>query len=378
LIQQGRVGEGLAALDETMIMVTSQSLTPLMTGMIYCSVIEVCQEIRAASRSWDWTQSLTKWCEGQPDMVVFSRSCVVYRAEIMRLHGEWVAALEETRSLFRRYADGIDRTPPAAAYYEQGEIHRLRGDFRLAEEAFRNASKYGRDPQPGMALLRLAQGDSGAALKALRRAIASTNSDTIKSRLLPAFVECLLASGSYEEAESAVRELERIARIRGTELLTSIAAKSKGALLLEVGRPEEALSILRDALSGFQEVGAQYDAARVREMMGLACIRLGDAEGGQLEFEAALVAFTGLGATPDAERTASLLGKVDEGSGHGLSPREIEVLRLVAAGMTNRAIAHELSLSVRTIDRHTSNIFGKLGVATRAAATAYAYRHHLV
>jgi DNA-binding NarL/FixJ family response regulator len=298
----------------------------------------------------------------------------------MRLHGAWMDALKETQALFRRYSEGIDRTPPAAAYYEQGEIHRLRGEYDDAEQAYRSASLHGRDPQPGLALLRLSQGDARAALAGLRSALASASSDARRLRLLPALLECLLELRDYDEAGAVLDELDRLAGSRHncTELLSALISKARGAFLLASGETHEALRLLREAWPIYRDVDVPYEAARVRELIGRACLRLSDDEGGELELAAALQEFERLGAAPDADRVFKLLGARAEESPHGLSERELEVLRMVAAGKTNRRIAEELSLSRRTIDRHVSNIFSKLDVASRTAAAAYAIRRRLV
>jgi DNA-binding NarL/FixJ family response regulator len=137
-----------------------------------------------------------------------------------------------------------------------------------------------------------------------------------------------------------------------------------------------ALAILRRAWEAWRELDAPYDAARVRVRTAEACRQLGDHEGAAIETEAAREVFERLGAAADL---ATLPGRSAQGSlPAGLSAREVEVLRLVAAGLTNRAIADALTISERTVDRHVSNIYTKLDVSTRAAATAFAYEHRLV
>lgn len=372
LLRQGRVHAGLALLDETMVAVSAGELSPIVTGLLYCSVIEACQESHALGRSREWTSALARWCDEQPQLVAFTATCLVRRAEVMQLHGAWPEALEEARRAGER------ETPPAAAFYQQAEMHRLTGEFTAAEKAYRNASRRGRDPQPGLALLRLAQGQADAADAAIRRALSATTDRLQRAKLLPAGLEVTLATRDLEAAREACRELEEVAERFDTGALGAMAAHARGALALAEGDPGAALASLRRAWASWQEIEAPYEAARVRVLMGRACRALGDEEGCRLELEAARAVFERLGAQPDLARLDSLgAGRATSGPAK-LTPRELEVLRLVATGRTNKAIAAELSLSERTIDRHVSNILGKLHVASRTAATAYAYEHDLI
>jgi DNA-binding CsgD family transcriptional regulator/tetratricopeptide (TPR) repeat protein len=376
-LQQGQLQTGLALLDETMIAVTAGQLSPLVTGLMYCSVIASCQQVYAIERSREWTAALAHWCEGQPDMVAFSGVCRVHRAEIMQLQGAWPDAIEEARRACAR-AQGIDRRAVAAALYQEAEVHRLRGEFAAAEEAYRGASQLGLEPQPGLALLRLAQGRSDAAATAIRR-IASTTVDPLKRMsLLPAFVEIMLAAGEVADARKACRELEEVARRFDTGVPRAIAAYACGAVALAEGDAKAALESLRRAVEVWQRIDAPYAAARVRVLIGLACRAVGDEDSANLEIDAAKSVFERLGATPDLSRIESLMKGSPSGRAHGLTPRELQVLRLVSAGKTNKAIASQLSLSGKTIDRHVSNIFNKLDVSTRSAATAFAYEHKLI
>ncbi len=377
LMGQGRVEEGLALLDEAMIAVTAGQLSPLMTGLIYCSVIDACQQVYALARAWEWTSALTQWCEAQPQMVAFTGTCLVHRAEIMQLHGAWRDAIEEARRACERFSQGTEQQPPAAAFYQQAEVHRLRGEFEAADEAYRNASQRGCDPQPGLALLRLAQGSTDVAAAAVRRVVSATTDQLQRTRLLPAYVEIMLAVSDIENARSACRELADIAEGFDTGVLSAMAAHAQGAVELAEGDAQAALGSLRRAFEAWRQVEAPYEAARVRVLVGLACRAFGDDEGAGLELDAARAVFEQLGAAPDLARIASLTKATLSGRPHRLTPRELQVLRLVAAGKTNKAIAAELFLSEKTVDRHVSNIFNKIDVPTRAAATAYAYKHNL-
>lgn len=372
LVQHDQVQAGLALLDEAMVAVTADELSPIITGLIYCSVIDTCRQAYAVDRAREWTSALARWCEQQPEMVAFTATCLVHRAEILQLSGAWPDAIEEARRACER------EKPPAAAFYRQAEVYRLRGEFAAAEQAYRDTSRAGGEPQPGLCLLWLAQGRSDAADAAMRRVVSATTDRLQRVSLLPAYIEIMLAVGDIEEARGACRELEEIAKGPDTGALAAMAAHARGALELAEGDATAALASLRQAWQLWQQVEVPYEAARVRVLMGLACRLLGDNEGGRLELEAAGAAFEQLGAAPDLARIDSLTQRAPSRHPRGLTPRELQVLRLIATGKTNKAIATELSLSQKTVDRHVSNIFTKLDVPSRAAATAYAYEHKLI
>jgi DNA-binding CsgD family transcriptional regulator len=376
-LRQGQVGTGLALLDETMLAVTAGELSHLVTGLMYCSVIKACQEVYAIDRSREWTAALAHWCEAQPDMVAFAGVCQVHRAEIMQLRGDWPDAIKEARRACAR-SQGIDQRATAAAFYQQAEVHRLKGEFAAAEEAYRSTSRLGMEPQPGLALLRLSQGRTDAAVAAIRPAAGATTDRLKRMSLLPAYIEIMLAAGDVQDARDACRELEDIARSFDTGVPGAIAAHACGAVDLAEGDAQAALGALRRAFDVWQRTEAPYAAARVRVLIGLACRALGDEDGAGLEIDAAKSVFERLGATPDLARIESLMKSASSSHTHGLTPRELQVLRLVAAGGTNKAIASKLSLSEKTIDRHVSNILTKLDVSSRTAAAAFAYRHKLI
>jgi DNA-binding CsgD family transcriptional regulator len=378
LIQQERVEEGLGLLDEAMVAVIAGELSPIVTGIVYCSVIMGCQEVYALRRAQEWTAALTRWCEEQPEMVAFSGRCLVHRAEIMELHGAWREALEEARRAHQRCLQGKNQSAAAQAFYRQAEVHRLQGRFSAAEEAYRDASRCGCEPQPGLALLRLAQGNDDAAAAAIRRAVGETTEPLKRARLLPAYVEIMLAVGDVQEARSACRELEEISARYESGMLGAMSAHAEGAVDLAEGDARAALLALRHAWQMWQELEVPYEAARVRVLLGLACRTLGDDDTAALELEAARNVFAQLGAAPDLAHADSLTRRAASVDARGLTPRELQVLRQLAAGRTNKAIAAELVLSERTVDRHVSNIFTKLGVSSRTAATAYAYKQQLL
>jgi DNA-binding CsgD family transcriptional regulator len=378
LITRGRVEDGLGLLDEAMVAVTAGELSPIVTGLVYCSVIEGCHEVYELSRAREWTAALTRWCEDQPDMVAFTGRCLLHRAEIMELQGAWRDALEEAQRARQRCAQVKNQSATAQAFYQQGEVHRLRGELAAAEEAYREASLRGFEPQPGLALLRFAQGNIAAAAAAIRRVMGESSEPLKRARLLPAYVEIMLSAGDLEEAHGACVELEDMCALYESAVLGAICAQARGAVALAQDESHGAHLALREAWQVWQELEAPYEAARVRVLLGLACRALGDEDTAALELEAAQSVFGQLGAAPDLSRVNSLIEGAASVGDHGLTPRELEVLRLLAAGRTNKAIATELVLSERTVERHVSNIFTKLGVSSRTAATAYAYKQQLV
>ena len=377
LIAMGRITEGIAVLDEVMLGVAAGEASAIVTGLVYCGVIAACMETFDPRRAKEWTTALNHWCDAQPDLVPFRGQCLVHRAQIMQLHGAWVDALEELQHALERFA-AAGHPAVGDALYEQAEVHRLRGDFDIAEQAYRKAAEFGRDAQPGLALLRLAQGRLDAASAGIRRALNETGGRSLRPRLLSAAVVIALESKDVEGARSAVDELVELAAERNVVLLNAIAAQARGMVLLAEGDARAALAAARQAWSLWQELDAPYEAARARVVVGMACRSLGDEDAARMEFDAARHVFETLSAGPDATWVESLTGRAPSKGGSGLTAREVEVLRMVATGRTNRVIAGELFLSEKTVARHVSNIFMKLGVSSRAAATAYAYEHDLV
>jgi DNA-binding CsgD family transcriptional regulator len=374
LLLQDRIEQGLALLDEAMVAVVADELSPRMTGLIYCSVIEKCMQVFAFPRAREWTLLLSRWCEEQPQLVAFTGKCLVHRAEILQWQGAWGDALEEVRHACRPRAAEVDGPLPGALY-RLAELHRLRGEIAAAEEAYCEASARGFDPQPGLALLRLSEGRTETAAASIRRALAAATNPSERLPLLQAAVEIMLAAGEMEAAQRACRELEQLARNFDTGVPRAMSAHARGAIALAIGDASAALPALRQAFDLWREAGAPYAAARARELTGAACRALGDKEEAESALNAAIATYTALGAAPDLARTGA---EGAEQKRHGLTTRELQVLRLLATGKTNKAIAAELFLSRRTVDRHVSNVLGKLGVSSRAAATAYAHRHRLL
>jgi ATP/maltotriose-dependent transcriptional regulator MalT len=306
-------------------------------------------------------------------MVAFSGRCLAHRAGIMQLHGAWRDALEEARLARERCEQAMNYAATGQALYQQGELHRLQGDYDSAEVAYREASRFGREPQPGLALLRLAQGDVEAAQAALRRVLGETTEPLLRAVFLPAHAEIMLAADELDEARHASEELEEIAVSTGRPMLDAMAAYTRGAVDVAAGDAQAALAPLRRAAQRWQELDAPYEVARARALVGQACRELGDSDSATLELDAARATFEQLGAARDLARLTPT-----DGAPHGLSARELEVLRLVATGKSNREIAAELVVSEHTVARHVQNIFAKLGVSSRTAAASFAYEHRLV
>jgi len=376
LIYLGDIAEGLGLLDEAMVAIEAGELSPLAAGDAYCSVIDACSELFDLERCRAWTDSFVRWCDTQQELVLYRGHCFLHRAEVLALLGAWPEALVQARHACDRLAAPVNPGALGGALAIEGDLFRFLNDFDAAEAAYVRASEYGHDPQPGLALLRLAQGQKEAAGAMIRRALGEGQDPMSRARRLGAYVEVMLATGDTPAAREAVDELGQVAAIVGTPLLRAQAARACGAVLGAEGDPKTALVELRRAFNGFQALGVRYDAARTRLLIAETCAMLGDFDAAAMESAAARAVLDSL--TPTGKALHVIAAPSAGSSLEGLTQRELEILRLLARGKTNRGIAHTLVISEKTVASHVSHIFTKLGVTSRSAATAYAYDHDLV
>ncbi|WP_168625761.1 MULTISPECIES: response regulator transcription factor [unclassified Cryobacterium] len=375
LVATGDTGRGLTMLDEALVAVTTGEVSPIASGLVYCAVVYTCHLAFDVQRARTWTAALDHWCSSQPDAVVFSGECHAHRATLFRLHGAWDEALAAAHLAEDLYLRG-DRMAGFDAYYECGEILRLRGELIDAEESFVRAARFGTDPQPGLALLRLAQGRAANARELIGRC-ADLADPGIRRGLLPAIAEIALAVGDLAGARLAADELVGVAEAHPLPFLVATAHTVDGAVLLAEGEGPQSLARLRAALRLWLDLDAPYDEARCRMLVARAFRAVGDEDTAAMHLEAARDILAELGAV-QALADLKAADQPTHGADGSLTAREVDVLRLVSEGMTNKAIAAQLYLSEKTVARHLSNIFAKLGLSTRSAATAYAYEHQLV
>ncbi len=374
LIYLGEIVEGMALLDEAMASIEARELSPIVTGDAYCTVIDVCAELFDITRCHSWTESFTRWCETQQELVLYRGHCFLHRAEMLELKGAWPDALVEARRACDRLAAPVNPAALAGASMIEGDLLRLVCDFDGAETAYQRANEFGRDPQPGLALLRLAQGRIDVADAMIRRVVGETEDPMSRARMLGPYVEIVLAAGDTAAAGMVADELRVLAAELATPYLRAHAARTRGAVLLAESNANTALVELRRAFNEFHSLGVRYEAARTRLLIADACAALGDHDAAAMEANTARSVLDSLGATP----TLGTITQPAASPPDGLTERELEVLILLARGKTNRVIAQELFISEKTVASHVSHIFTKLGVTTRSAATGYAYDHHLV
>ncbi len=376
LVFSGHLEEGYACMDQVMIAISSGRVSTRAAGPAYCAIIASCLDRWDVDRARVWTRDLGAWCDAQRGLEPFRGDCSVHRATVQRLLGEW----DEAGATLTEVCDRERRVQTLEnAWYGVAELCRLTGRRDEAEAAYRNAVALGRDVQPGFALLRRDEGRLGIARTGIARALEANTVPGRRAELLAACVELETdRGGDPERAHRAAVELRDLADALGTDYLAAQADRAEARILLETDDAPRALPLLRRSWSVWRDLEAPYEAAVTRVLLGRAARAAGDEEAAQLEFDAARTILAGLGAVADLERLERLaVGSEPAAASVGLTRRELEVLRLIAAGRSNRQIADELFLSERTVARHVSNILGKLGLPNRASATAFAFEHGL-
>lgn len=378
LVRRGEIARGVALLDEAMVAVLAGEVSPIVAGGIYCSVIDACGEIFDLRRAQEWTAALEQWCSSQPDMVPYRGHCLIRRAEIMQMRGAWLDALLEARCACERLSRPVPKPAVGAAFYRKAEMHRLLGELEEAAEAYRAAAEWERMPRPGLALLRLARGEVKAALAEIRHVVEVASEPGKKAEALAAQVEIAIAAQELSTARAAADELSKIAGKIGAEYLLAVASCKRGAVLVFEGDAQAAVVALQQALAAFRHLEAPYEAARVQVWLARAHRAQGNSELAAHDCLAARKTFRRLGAAIDLGQLEAVAELPIPSSAGPLTQREIEVMRLVASGITNREIAKKLKISEKTVARHLNNIFNKLDLSSRAGATAYAYQHGLL
>ena len=377
-IAAGAMRDGITMLDQTMLAATQRQLSPIVTGLLYCSVIEAYQRFVVLDRAREWTHALTDWCGEQPELVAFTGRCLVHRSEILLFDGKWPEAAIEASAACLKFGADTQSRHAGTAHYQKGEVLRLSGRFDEADASYRAASALGVNPQPGLALMSLSQGQMASAWAGIRRGLAGVTAAPARMRLLPAAVEIALAAGEIDQAEALCAEMDELIAAFGSDASIASAAEAWGDLHLARGMIDTALQDYEKAAALWQQLEAPYQLARARLKKGRVCNVLGDEFGARSDAEAARDGFRALGAEPDRRAAEAVLRQLDPKEPALLTPRQTEVLRYVVRGLTNREIAAQLDLSERTVDRHVSDILVRIDAPTRAAASAFAVGHGLI
>lgn len=377
LLRLGDIGRGTAILDEVMLAVTGDEVSPLVAGLAYCAVIIAYRQVFDLIRAQQWTAALGTWCLDQQGIKPYRGQCLVHRSELLQLRGRWSDAMAEIRIACEHLADPPGDPVQGMAFYQLGELLRVRGEFTRAEDAYNKANQWGHPVQPGLALLRLGQGRIVDALAALRRVVKEDNSPGQCVQALTAYIEVALAAGELETAKGALDGLVEVAEQFTSPHLSAICDHARGTVVLAGGDAAAAVGALRSASDGWLRLDAPDEAARSRMYLGAAYRNLGDEDSAQLEWNTARLRFAKIGAARDMTLLDEISGRSARNLA-GLTGREVEILTHVATGQTNRQIAQDLGISEHTVRRHLQNIYAKLSLQSRAAATAWAYQHHLL
>ena len=372
-IRTGNAERGFGLLDEAMLPVVAGRLEPEWAGNLYCQMMSICHDLAEVARARQWTTATERWCGGFPAAAMFVGICRVHRTQLLRLEGDWDAAVGQASAAAAELAD-LNVEAVAEAQYELGEVHRLRGDLSAARAAYDAALRLGRDPEPGATLLLLAEGRAEEAANCIHRLLSEVTDPFKRTRLLRAQAEVACSRGEIETADAAASELRTIAATYRTAGFLAWSEEVDGTVLFLQHRPDDALDPLRAALDRYKAMGATYDAALTRVRLARVYDALGDSDAARAEASAATRTFEVLGAGPPATARLGGTGALPG----GLTAREAEVVAAIAEGLTNRQVAARLVISEKTVARHLANVYTKLGVNSRTAAAAWAYQKGLV
>ncbi len=352
LIEQGEVAEGKLLLDEASAAALGGELDPYSTLVIYCNTIGACRDVADFESAGEWTDRASDFCDAN-GLTAFPGMCRVNHAEVMKFKGR----LSEAQALAGQAGEELRVWNPrvaGAAFYELGEVRLRLGELNQAEQAFREADELGRTPEPGLSLLRLAQGNPKGALASIRRAVGDDSLGLpAQARLLPAAVEIAVAAGEADEAAGYADRLDSVADTYETSALKATAAYAKGQVALTRGDADAAYHEFRQARTTWDSTAATYDGAHAREQIGRALRASGDEDAAVWELQAAAARFERLGSVRDAERVAELL------------MRDVTAAVMKTFLFTDIVGSTELASAVKT-DRHWANVLRRHDDALRA------------